>query len=223
MKIAAFPDIHFPFSNDSVMPDAMKEVKKAKPDVIIQLGDLYDLFSFSKYPRSHSAVPYTPEQEVEEGRRKAVEFWKQLRKDNPKARLLQLGDANHDLRIVKRFEEKMPEAAFIGWRWLDLMLSFPGVEMVKSHVVVDGIMIEHGNRKAGQHAWFNQMSTLTGHTHKARIEYFANLNGPFWEFNCGWLADPWSPVFSYRNHNRIDDNHTGIGLIEDGQPRFLAL
>lgn len=223
MRIAAIPDPHFPFVNEDKMNSAIREIRQYKPEVIIQLGDLYDLFSFSKYPRDHSAISYTPEQECTLGRTMAERMWKQLRSENRNARLIQLSDANHDARIVKRMQEKFPEAAFIGGQWLKTQLTFPGVELQKSHIIIDNIMFEHGNRKPGEHARFNQMSTVTGHTHKARIEYFANRNGPFWEMNCGYLGDSNSPVFSYKGHNRIDLTHVGIGLVEDGQPRFLAL
>jgi hypothetical protein len=150
-------------------------------------------------------------------------MWNRIRLENKKANLIQISDANHDARIIKRMQERLPEAAFIGSQWLTKQLTFPGVDLLKSHLVIDGIMVEHGNRKPGEHARFNQMSTITGHTHKARIEYFANRNGPFWEMNCGYLGDSASPVFSYKGHNRIDLTHTGIGLVEHGQPRFLSL
>jgi predicted phosphodiesterase len=223
MKIVAIPDTHFPFVDHNKLNNALKEVRKFKPDVVVQLGDLYDLFAFSKYPRDHSSIRFTPEQECLEGRELALEMWKQLRAENRGARLIQIADANHDMRVVKRLEERFPEAAFIGKNWLQAQLTFPGVELLRSHFIVDGIMFEHGNKKPGDHARFNQMSTITGHTHKARIEYFANRNGPFWEMNCGYLGDSASAVFSYKGHNKIDLTHTGIGLVENGQPRFYAL
>lgn len=223
MRIAAIPDTHFPFVNTDKLYNALDLVRQFKPDVIVQLGDLYDLFSFSKYPKCASVTRLTPVDECAFGRKMAFDMWKQLRSENKRARLIQIADANHDLRIVKRLEERLPEAAFIGASWLNSQLSFPGVELLKSHFIVDGIMFEHGNRKPGDHARFNQMSTITGHTHKARIEYFSNRHGPYWEMNCGYLGDSSSPVFSYKDHNRIDATQTGIGLVENGQPRFVLL
>lgn len=223
MRIAAIPDTHFPFCSLPKLAEARRLVKSFKPDIIIQLGDLYDLFSFSKYPRDPSSIPFTPEVECQHGRAQAADMWAKLRFDNKRARLIQISDANHDKRVIKRLEEKAPDLAFIGRDWLRTMLTFDGVELLGSQFIVDNIMVEHGNRRAGDHARFNQMNTLTGHTHKARIEYFANRNGPYWEFNCGYLGDSKAPVFGYKNHNRIDDTHTGIGLIEDGQPRFVML
>jgi hypothetical protein len=75
----------------------------------------------------------------------------------------------------------------------------------------------------GQHAKWNQMKTVTGHTHKARIEYFQNRHGEYWEFNTGWLGDKSAYPFSYRCQKNIDDTQQGVGLIVDGQPRFISL
>jgi hypothetical protein len=84
-------------------------------------------------------------------------------------------------------------------------------------------MFMHGFRPMGQHAKWNQMKTVTGHTHKARIEYFQNRHGEYWEFNTGWLGDKSAYPFSYRWQKKIDDTQQGVGLIVDGQPRFISL
>ena len=82
-------------------------------------------------------------------------------------------------------------------------------------------MFMHGMRKMGEHARWNQMSTVTGHTHQGRIEYFMNRDGTYFEMNCGWLGDKHSYPFAYRQQKRLDNTHQGFGLIEHRQPRFI--
>ena len=223
MKIACIPDTHFPFSDRMAVGLMYETVKRFKPDVIVQLGDLYDLWSFSRYPRNASEIQMTPEQEYQLGRSDAEQMWAVLKKENPKARLVQICDANHDLRLVKRMMENDSNGAFIAKQWLVNAMTFPGVELARSETVIDGIMFMHGMRKAGEHAKYNQMSTVTGHTHKCRLETFTNVNGPYWEMNCGWLCNGDSPAFSYRSQTRICNNVHAVGLIENGQPRFHLL
>ena len=74
-------------------------------------------------------------------------------------------------------------------------------------------MFLHGFRPIGDQTKWNQMNTVTGHTHTARIEYFQNKNGPYWGMSVGWLGDKTAYPFSYRSQKVIDNTHQGIGLI----------
>lgn len=215
------PDLHFPYHDSAALELCIRFCEDYRPRVIVQLGDLYDQFSFSKYARDLSAVELNPADEHRLARIEAETMWARLKKTG--AECYQIIDGNHDLRVIKRMAEKLPEHAFIGKSWLDEQLDFPGVAKLSSEAVIDGVMIMHGMRKPGEHARYNQMNTVTGHTHKARIEYFANINGSYWEMNCGWLGDKKAPVFSYRSQTKIDDTNIGFGVIQDGQPRFVSI
>jgi hypothetical protein len=99
-------------------------------------------------------------------------------------------------------------------------MAFDGVTNVSDEFVLDDIMFMHGMRRMGEHAKWNQMNTVTGHTHQGRIEYFMNRHGTYFEMNCGWLGDKESYPFAYRIQKKLDNTHQGIGLIENRQPRF---
>lgn len=221
MKIVAIPDLHFPFVDKVKLAEAVRITNKFNPEAVIQLGDLYDQISFSKYARDVSEINLTPAKEAELGRGMAEVFWNSLKKRN--RTLLQITDANHDVRIVKRMNERAPEASFIAKEWLRHQLTFDGVKCVESEYCLDGIMFMHGHKKAGTHAPYNQMNTVTGHTHTAGIKYFSNIFGNYWEANSGWLGDKSSPVFSYREQSKIDGTQHGLLLIEDGNPQFWSL
>lgn len=223
MKIAVISDTHYPYEDEIKISNCISVISNVlKPDVIVQIGDLYDLISFSKYSKDPSKVSYSPEHECQLGRDKAAAMWAKLRKHNPKAKLYQLA-GNHDVRLARKMADKFPEAAFIAEDWTKRQMTFDGVTTVDDEFIIDDIMFMHGMRKAGEHARYNQMNTVTGHTHKGRVEYFTNRHGTYWEMNTGWLGDKSSYPFSYRLQKVIDDTQSGFGFIEHRQPRFIML
>jgi len=223
MDIVAIPDIHAPFADKKAIKKALKVIREKRPKVVIQLGDIRDAFSFSKYAKDLSAIGYTPEQEFEAAQADIAEFWDGVKKASPKSKLLLISDANHDARLEKRLQEQFPEAAFLGKYFKRLALEYPGVELVESETELDGVLYMHGNRAAFEHAPFYQMSCVTGHTHTAGIKCFANANGPFWEMNCGYLGLKTSPVFAYRESKKIDKTVHAVGIIDDRNPSFILL
>lgn len=70
--VVALPDTHFPFHSERWLRLALELVGDLKPGVVIQLGDLYDLLSFSKYPRSFNVL--TPRDEIDEARKCAEDL-----------------------------------------------------------------------------------------------------------------------------------------------------
>ena len=222
MRIAAIPDTHFPFEDEIKLHNCITLISQLSPDAIIQVGDLRDQLSFSKYARNPSKMKFSPSEESTLARTKSCQMWEKIKKLNKKSKLFQMS-GNHDERLSRKLQDKFPEAAFIGEQWTKAQMSFPGVETVEDEFILDNIMFMHGMRKAGEHAKYNQMNTITGHTHKGRIEYFANRHGPYWEMNCGWLGDKEAYPFSYKLQKVIDDTHHGFGFIENGQPRFITV
>lgn len=218
LNIAVIPDTHFPYADESKVQQAIEYIKKAKPDVVIQIGDLYDQLSFSKYSKDPSKTSYSPREEAQIGYEQAAGMWDELsgfeRYQLP---------GNHDVRVIKRMQDKLPEASFIADDFFKQQMTFKGVKLVDDEFILDDIMFMHGFRKAGDHARWNQMSTVTGHTHKANISYYENRYGMFFQMNCGWLGDKNKYPFSYRRQRTITGTNTGIGLIEKGQPRFIKL
>ena len=60
--IIAIGDCHFPFANAASLFRIEQMAKQIKPQVILQIGDAMDAFSFGKYPRTHNLM--TPNQEL---------------------------------------------------------------------------------------------------------------------------------------------------------------
>lgn len=222
MKQLILGDVHHPFSKQELLDKVYEVAVKIKPDAIVQIGDLYDMYSFSKFPRNPNFI--TPEDEIDLGRGHADEMWKSLHDAAPRADLVQLY-GNHDLRPVKMVATDAPMTLSIMKKWLKEMMSFKGVKTVLPEHEIDGVMYTHGDnfRRPGDQARYNQQNSVIGHTHCPNITYMRNKLGPFWEMNVGWLGDDESEVFSYRAQKKIQRMIHGYGIIEDGQPRVVLL
>lgn len=224
MKILALGDIHFPFEDIFAVRQAISIANEFRPDLIVQVGDLYDKYAASKYPRSLSVL--TPDREDELGREHADKMWEQLRKAAPRAKLVQLA-GNHDIRPVKRAAERNPESVRAVYKQYKTDLTFSNVETIydpTEEFLYKGIVFMHGHRnRLGDHATYNQRSTVVGHSHRAGIVYFQNYERLFWEFNVGWLGNREEPVFSYRSQKILSQTTLGVGLIDERGPRFVSL
>ena len=106
MKVVAIPDLHLPWVKLDCLKETYKIIKYEKPTHIIQLGDLYDQYVFSRYDKSLNLI--RPKDEVRESKEMAIEFWKTIRKIVPSAKYHQL-IGNHCLRFAKRIMNLLPE------------------------------------------------------------------------------------------------------------------
>lgn len=199
--------------------DWLKDEGKSVTD-IVQVGDLYDLFSFSKYPRSLNVG--TPKDEILQGRAMAEEFWRLLQKRCPKATCYQLL-GNHDERPAKRILEKAPELeALIDIKHL---WEFKGVKTIhdpREELMLDGIYFQHGFRsKLGDHAKFNQASTVCGHSHVGGVVFFPLRDKILFELNAGYLAGDEEPM-RYTRQSLTRWTH-GFGIIDALGPRFVPI
>lgn len=222
MKIMPIGDVHHPFMDWKKFMLVVAIAKAEQPDAIIQIGDLYDMYSFSKFPRNPDFIK--PEDECKEGREDAEKMWKMLKEACPKAKLYQM-HGNHDLRPVRYVGALSSMVLSAMKKWLKEQMTFKGVELVPSEHEIDGVMFTHGDnfRRLGDQCRYNQQNSVCGHSHRPGVYYDQNKDGPYWELNVGWLGDSNSEAFSYRAQKKIHKMITGVGIIEDGQPRFIVL
>lgn len=186
------------------------------------MGDLYDLYSFSRFARSHDVM--TPKQEMTDARIGAEEFWTMVKKRLPKSSLYQI-IGNHDARPAARMMEKFPEIASL----IDLThyWKFDGVNTIsdpKEPLILEDIIFTHGFlSKLGEHMkYFGGRNTVCGHSHRGGVFYLNTGNGIRWELNAGYLADPDSAALSYRP-TRFNHWTLGYGIIDEHGPRFCPL
>ena len=216
-SIVALGDVHAPFHNKKALQEAYQLIKRYQPEVVVQMGDLYDFVSFSKFPKNPNFI--TPDDEIEQGREAAEEMWDCVKIACPKARKIQL-KGNHDIRPIRYVKEFANASITVMKKFVKDMMTFPGVELVEDEYEIDGIVFMHGFKKLGEHAKWNQQSTCVAHSHRPGVIYDSNRNGPFFEFNVGWLGDPKSEAFSYGAWKKLHKMVNGIGYIDKFGPVF---
>lgn len=217
-KFIIIGDTHFPFHSQKLLKKIVDYIRKVQPKFVIQIGDLYDFFSQSKYPKSLNLM--TPADEVMKGRLGAEEMWAAIHRAAPNAKKLQIL-GNHDLRPYKRLLEKAPELEpFFN---INHLFEFPQVETVldsKQELVINGILFMHGWKKHGDHMKYSLMPTVHGHTHKAAINYLMLRNELIWEADVGVVADLNSIPMGYGG-KRWTDCINGVLEINELGPRFI--
>ena len=220
-------DAHFPFVNrDSLYGrnGIITAIKELKPHYVIQLGDLYDFYSWSKFPFKRDVL--TPESEIKIGRENAEYMWKRVQKASPKSKCFQIR-GNHDERPIKRLLERSPEMHSIYQSAHDQLFDFPKVEAIgddRENLILHNIRFMHGFRsKLGDHAKHNAMSTVCGHSHTGGCQFLRVGDRTIWELNVGYIADPRSVPMSYTRQRTVSKWTQGFGIIDNKGPRFIPL
>lgn len=226
-RIIILGDTHFPFHSKLALKQVYNILRQFSLDkkikhTVIQIGDLYDLFSFGKYPRSLDHI--TPKQEVTSARAEAEAFWQKIKNILPNAECYQML-GNHDSRKSKRVLECLPEIYHLAsskelWR-------FQGVHTMDSErdeLIIDNICYQHGFRtKLGDHAKHNLISTVCGHSHVGGVIFFRYKEKILFELNAGFLADDTSFALSYTQQRRLSKWTLGLGIIDHLGPRFSPI
>jgi predicted phosphodiesterase len=217
-KVFCISDAHFPFHNKTAYKHMLTELKAAKPTHVVQIGDLLDQYIHSNYAKSATIGA----DEFDQGRALAVEMWKTIRKLAPKAKCYQvLG--NHDVRLAKRSEERLPAAGDAVKLYLKGMYSFKGVATLESDrgfVEIDGVIYTHGwLSKSVDHAKHFNKPTVHGHRHRPAIE----VDRPgLWSMDVGFMADENSLPLS-NTQSKVTKWTLACGVVENKQPRLIFL
>lgn len=225
MVILVIGDVHAPFVHKPSVSKLLKFIEDMpeKPTHIVQVGDLYDFYSFSRFPHNPDII--SPKDEVLEGRQCAEEIWKAMKARSPKAQCYQIL-GNHCRRPFKRLQEVLPE--FQSIFNIDELWKFPGVNTLfdpREELLINDIVFIHGHRsKLGDHSAYTGKKTVVGHSHRGGVVYQAKFGHKelIWELNVGYLADPTHEALKYSPQKFTHWTH-GIGLIDRYGPRFIPL
>jgi len=227
--VFVFGDAHFPWSDKRAVSRAIKELGKVNKEtkgklIIVQIGDLYDLFSFSRFARSHNLM--TPMQEIETARTQAEQFWQQVHKAAPGSTCYQL-TGNHDVRPMRRALEIMPAMEHIVADHMKELMTFQGVATIhntREELEIGNILYIHGYKtKLGDHARYNQCSVVCGHSHRGGTVFIPTFDNLIFELNVGYLGDRYSEALSYTAQKRMTTWTSGLGIIDHLGPRFVPL
>jgi hypothetical protein len=217
---AAFGDLHFPWVHRSALKKAIGLLHRDMTHVV-QIGDLYDWYSASRFPRSHNLI--TPEQETEKGRKLAEEFWHEVKAKCPHAKLVQL-KGNHCDRPLKNAAARAPELVHLLREKVESLYRFAGVRTIESSADdfrVGSIVFTHGFLAGlGDHAKASLLNTVRGHSHRGGTVW---VRPGLWELDCGFLGDDKAPVFGYSAWKRSYRMTKGLGIVDSNGPRFIPL
>lgn len=219
--VAILSDLHMPFHCKISLQKAIAIVEQKRPQVIIVNGDLFDAYSFSKFPRNVNL--YTPAEEMRQARYYAEKMFSDLRKASPRAKMfLTLG--NHSMRISKRLAESLPE--LVGIVDITHLWKFPGVETIwdpREPLEIDDALYVHGwFTKLGDTVKYFHKNVFVGHSHRPGIFYHRLGGKTIYECNSGMLANINSIPLSY-TPSKITTATTAMAFKDDMGPRVYLL
>jgi len=216
MKVLAIPDIHLPFTNWVKLQAVAKLALRLNVDRIVQLGDIIDGYSWSRFEKevSHDA----PDIEY----KRVCENMKKMHRLFPEMDILV---GNHDHRMIKSAKiGRLPtkhqnmiapwnEFDFEGWAWHHKPLE------------IDKVVYMHGDfapMKAIDKAKLLGKSVVQGHTHQCYIEFVETLGHSVFGAEAGCLIDTSSVAFSYHKGLRkaVADK---CMLIDNGHPMIISV
>ena len=213
-------DTHFPFASVANILRTAKLAEIIKPTNIVQLGDLYDFYALSRFPRSRNC--YSPFEEVSLGHEMAKRFWYELRKASPRSNCYQLL-GNHDQRPHLRVLESAPDTeVFFSYK---SVFEFDGVKTIwdiRDELELDGRLYFHYRKKLGTNAVHFGKSCIFGHTHREQMMRFDYGNGSVFEYNVGLFGDPTAKELSYTPSKVTHWTLGGVSLIDDFGARGLV-
>lgn len=222
-SIACISDIHWPFSNQKVVDRFLEYVGDVKPQWVIINGDAWDMYSHSKFPRSHNV--FTPREEQNLARKQNEEFWFEVHNRSQKSKKYQLL-GNHDIRPMKRILEQYPEAEDWVQEKLTQLFTFKNVETImdpRQELMIDDIAVFHGYRgKLGDHRDFTHYNTMNGHTHKGGVVFRKIRGQTLWELNSGLAGDPEAKGLTY-TPQKITEWTPGFSAVDLLGPRFVSI
>ena len=176
----------------------VKFARMLKPQIVIFNGDALDAPTISRHPPIGWEESPTLAAELDAVQERLGE----IVDASPRARhVWPLG--NHDARFNTRLAALTPE--FRGVHGTRLVHHFPDWTPCWSVELNEQVVIKH-RYKGGSNAAFNNAmhsgkSMITGHLHSLRVSPFTDYNGTRWGVDCGTLAEPYGPQFTYQENN----------------------
>ena len=222
-------DTHLPFADKAALREAVYRAKHLQPTHIVQIGDLFDHFAFSRFYRDLNKS--YPQLELSEGAGQARKLWSDLQKAAPAAKCFQL-NGNHDSeRLKKLVLQGQPEVYSIVAEFMAQRMTFAGVHTVQEYRDFLTLKI-NGTPTVFCHGWlsttakhlnFFKKNVVLGHLHRAEIYYSREFGGASnYAMNVGYLGDENSHVFNYTQC--VKKSWTlALGIIDRDGPRVVTL
>lgn len=214
-------DVHEPYAH----PNALKFCKMLQKDFdiphenVYSVGDLLDLYSFSRWPKSPDAK-HTINQELDLARER-------LRKWAIVFPEMKICESNHDQRIMRKaLGAELPSQVI---KSLKEIFELPDQWRIETQFVIgngnDSMLICHGEEYADAllAAIAYGLNVVQGHHHqKAGVQYMKSRVQQLWGLATGCLVDAASFAFDYGDKNKRKPV-IGCGIVINGVPHFVPL
>lgn len=192
-------DAHYLPGPATVAHKGMVEIiKRLKPKMVVQNGDLFDFAQISKHPPLGWGKKYSVQQELEAVQTRLGEI-EDVAGNATLVRTL----GNHDMR----FDSKLAAIAgqFEGVQGFSLADHIPRWHHGVSLFLNGNCMIKH-RWKGGIHAAHNNAAQsgchfITGHLHSLKVTPWTNYMGDWYGVDTGTLADVQDQQFEYAEDN----------------------
>jgi len=220
-KILVIPDLHIPFIDVRVLKVVQMWYKRHKPDLVVQLGDMFDFKAWSRWPKDSDDD--SPHEEFEA----SIKLGSTVAKMFPNMEILM---GNHDMRVAKRamevgftkhimrdLDEIFP---YDGWNWH----ADPREKLI-INTPKGPIWFLHGDEQGGTAAQKSRLlgiSVVQGHSHQSSIVHSSSLAHSVFAMETGHLMDMRSKGAQYAfRMGRYPV--AGFGVIKFSIPYFIPL
>ncbi len=221
LNAVAVGDLHLPWCDSRAVNIILEDVVKNPPEYFIQLGDIYDFLLFTGFRKG--LLNSMQEKELVTAYTMKNEFWKRVKQAAPKAKCFQL-KGNHDDRLIKRIQEKMPELEYL----MQIpevfnpkkLFEYEGVQVLEDEsdeLIIGNTAFIHSGLKKGDNHRRLGLNVVHGHTHKAHIDYTRYNGKILFEADAAYLGDPSAVCFKYKRRKKLHDWIRGyLRMDEDG-------
>lgn len=220
-KVLVFSDTHFPYEHKHTFEFLSDINSSFRPDRVIHVGDLMDIYSVSAYPKDPNH-PDSWDKEIRRARKKV----QRLVSIFPKLEIL---ESNHDDRAYKKSrlsgiprEFLVPYSEVVGapdtWKWhreLRITVDSTREKIFFAHTKTGGALICAKDKGC---------TSVLGHTHsKFGASAFKPSKGKLiWGVDAGCLVSDEGAPYSYNKQDRGRPVQ-GCVLFEGGIPMCIPL
>ena len=219
--VLAFGDTHLPYQHKHMLEFLGDVNSTYKPDRVIHMGDLLDIYSVSSYPTDPDH-PDTWSQEIKKARKILPELYKLF----PNVDIL---ECNHDDRAYKKSriagiprEYLIPFKKLVGapeeWKWhMDLRITVDSTreQLYFAHTKTGGALVTAKDLGC---------SAFLGHNHSkfGASAFSPTRNKMLWGVDCGCLVSDKGSPFKYNKGDRGRPIN-GCVIITEGVPLCIPL
>ena len=218
-QYVVIPDLHAPYHDEESVQTAINFVKYQKPDHVVFIGDVVDLYSVSSFDKNPKRA-----NKLQDEYDCANEILTEFRKAAPKAKMTYI-EGNHEVRM-KRYLWRHPELHGLRCLRLPQLLGLKELDIAYKQELFwrNTFLFTHGKR-FGMYAsrWEladNGVSGMSGHNHRLSVFSKTDKTGVKAWYHIGHLTD----VEAAGEYRKDPDWQQGLGVVyfHNRKNRFFA-